>query len=256
MLNLKFISIIIFTFLISKWCVASELKDFEVKRPSLLKLEDVEYKLNVSFSNISIGKLTYKISTGKEKVLTTIKLKTNSFYDFIFKIRDNIIGEYDIASKSPKKFIFNKKEGKKESYVSMDFDKDKITFNEKWRKKKKEGKKNKVYSPEGKSFFDITLMINYLIFMGKDLVPGNFFWLALKSNFYKVTLQKKEAVKLKFQGKVLDGFKLWFKSIKGEKSQKRGEFSLVILKSSKPLFFELQGLMKIGKIKGVLTDVN
>lgn len=255
MLKFKFISIIILTLLISKLGFASESSNFEVKRPNLLKIEDVEYKLDVSFSNISIGKLTYKISTGTEKVLTTINLKTNSFYDFIFKIRDNIIGEYDIKIKAPKKFIFNKKEGKKESYVSMDFDKEKITFNEKWRKKKKEGKKNKVYSSEGKSFFDITLMINYLLFMGESLIPGNFFWLALKSNFYKVTLQKKEVVKLKYKGKAHDGFKLWFKSIKGEKSEKRGEFSLIILKAPKPLFFELQGLMKIGKIKGVLTDV-
>ena len=122
------------------------------------------------------------------------------------------------------------------------------------KKKKKEGKKNKVYSSKGKSFFDITLMINYLLFMGES-GTRQFFLAPLKSNFYKVTLQKKEVVKLKYRGKAFDGFKLWFKSIKGEKSEKRGEFSLVVLKSPKPLFFELQGLMKIGKIKGVLTDV-
>ena len=68
MLNFKFISIIILTILISRSGLTSELNNLEVKRPSLLKIDDVEYKLDVSFSNINIGKLTYKISTGKENI--------------------------------------------------------------------------------------------------------------------------------------------------------------------------------------------
>ena len=235
--------------------IASGVKNVEIKRPVKLKFQDVEYRLDVSFSNINIGRLSYSVKSSKKNVQTIINLKTNSFYDFIFKIRDQIIGEYNLDSLSPKKFIFHKKEGKKESYVSMDFEKEKIIFNEKWRKRRKKGSKNKTYSSSGRDYFDITLMINYLIFSENELELGSFFWLALKSSFYKVTLNRKEKVKVSYQGQQHKGVKYWFKSIKGEKSEKRGEFSIVILKSQKPLFFELEGLMKIGKIKGVLTNV-
>tara|TARA_B100000925_G_scaffold285772_1_gene262517 strand:- start:1695 stop:2480 length:786 start_codon:yes stop_codon:yes gene_type:complete len=227
-----------------------------IKNRNLDLKKNFDFELKVSFSNINIGKLKYSIKKNNEEIFTKATLKTNSFYDFIFKIRDEITSSFSIKTLLPTEFNFNKKEGKKESYVKMVFKNGNIHFSEKWKKKKKTGKKEKTYSSEGKSFFDLCTMLNYAIFSKGELNRGDYFWLALKSNFYKVVLKTKQNIKVKYKKKKVNAFKYKFSSFKGEKEEKKGDFSIVVLHGDNPVFYELEGHLKIGKIKGLIKHAN
>ena len=72
-------------------------------------------------------------------------MKTNSFYDFIFKIRDELNSRFNKENLKPEEFNFIKKEGKKESFVNMKFGPEKIHFKENWKKKKSQGKKKRPF---------------------------------------------------------------------------------------------------------------
>ena len=172
--------------------------DFTIKNVNLVIKKNIEFEFDVKFSNINIGKLKYFIESDKKLVHSKATLKTNSFYDFIFKIRDELNSRYNKESLRPEEFNFIKKEGKKESFVNMKFDPEKIHFKEKWKKKKKSGKKEKTYSNEGREFFDILTMLNRAIFSNGELKKKDYFWLALKSNFYKVVLKDKHFFKVIF----------------------------------------------------------
>ena len=237
-------------------CDASEPKPstLEVKNIAINPKQSAQFLFDISFSNINIGHLSYEVNEKDGVVSTKAKLKTNSFYDFIFKIRDEINSLYINKNLRPSEFTFFKKEGKKESYVKMNFDKDQVQFFEKWKKEKKSGEKKKTISLKGKSYFDILSLINRVIFSNSDFKEGNYFWLSLKENIYKVVLKNLKKIKVVYKKKKIDATSFRFTSFKDDKEEKKGEFSIIVLPSEKPILYEIQGHLKIGKIKGVLKS--
>ena len=229
----------------------SKVNDSAIRNINLNLKRNYEFELNVSFSNINIGKLKYSIDKNNMTIFSKTTLETNSFYDFIFKIRDELNSVFDIKKRRSSEFNFNKREGRKESFVKMVFDDNKIHFSEKWKKKNKSGKKEKIYHPEGKDYFDILTMLNRAIFSECKFDKGDYFWLALKSNFYKILLKEKKIITVKYKKKKVKAFKYKFSSFKGSKEEKKGDFSIVVIQGETPVFYELQGYLKIGKIKGI-----
>ena len=109
----------------------------------LNRAKNISYEFKVKLSSMNMGKLSHKINKENDKVFTEAYLKTSSFYDFIFKIRDKLTSIYSTSTAGTLNFNFKKKEGRRFSDVKMVFTDGKIEYSENWKKKKRTGKKEK-----------------------------------------------------------------------------------------------------------------
>ena len=216
-------------------------------------LKNSRWSFRIKFSKMNIGKMEYKVENILGKVVTTAELKTNSFYDYIFKIRDKLTSSFNLDKGRPDSFRFVKKEGKRTSDVKMNFHKNGVHFTEVWTKKKRKGSQDKKIEFNSKTHVDILTMMNSVIFSKSELKKGQFFFTSLKEKVYKVVLKNKFRSSAKHNGKRVESIVYEFQSYKGTQLEKRGEFKLVVLPLKKPVLFEIEGRMKIGKLQWILT---
>ena len=222
----------------------------------LSQAQNISYEFKVKLSSMNMGRLTYKVNKEKDKVFTEAYLKTSSFYDFIFKIRDKLTSVYSTSASETLSFNFNKKEGRRSSDVKMIFKNGKVEYSENWKKKKRTGKKEKIVDLERIKHFDILSIINIILFSKNELKKGMNFNLSLKDKLYIVRIENIQSTKRVFKKKEYPVNIYRLKTFKGKEVQDKGSFEIIVAPGKRPLFLEIKGRLKVGKLLGKLENVH
>ncbi len=221
----------------------------------LSQAQNISYEFKVKLSSMNIGKLTYKVNQEKKKDFTEAYLKTSSFYDFIFKIRDKLTSVFSTLTSETLSFKFNKKEGRRSSDIKMIFKDGKVEYSENWKKKKRTGKKEKIVDLKGTKHFDILNIINIILFSQNELKKGMKFNLSLKDKRYVVRIENIKNTRRVFKKKEYPVKVYNLKTFKGKEAQDKGSFEIVVAPGKRPLFLEIKGRLKVGELFGKLENV-